>query len=52
MQHSLTVIPVNTNLPHTNICTQCTVGADIPNVYKIQLLSAQNNIYQNILSIH
>jgi len=52
MQYSLTVIPVNTNLPLTNNCTQCTVRADIANVYKIQLLSVQNNIYQNILSIH
>jgi len=52
MQHSLTVILVNTNMPVTNNCTQCTVSADIAIVYKIQLLSVQNNINQNSLYIH
>ena len=52
MQHSLTVITVNTNLPNTNDCTQCTVSADSVTVYKIQLLSVLNNINQNILYIH
>ena len=33
MQHSLTAIPVNTKLPFTNNCTQCTVSADIASVY-------------------
>jgi len=37
VQHSLTVIPVNTNLPLTNNCTQCTVSADIATVYKKQV---------------
>ena len=44
MQHSLTVIPVNTNLPLTDNSTQCTVGADNANVYTIKLLSVQNNL--------
>jgi hypothetical protein len=52
MQQSLTVIPVNTNLPLTKNCTQCTVSADIASVYTIQLVSVQNNINQNILYIH
>jgi len=52
MQHSLTVIPVNTNLPLTNNCTQCTVSADVATVYTIQLISVLNNINQNILYIH
>jgi len=52
MQRSLTVIPVNTNLPLTKNCTQCTVGAAIPSVYKTQLLTVHNNINQNILYIH
>jgi hypothetical protein len=52
IQHSLTVIPVNTNLPLTNNCTQRTVSADIASVCKIHLLSVQNNINQNILYIH
>jgi len=44
MQNSLTVIPVNTNLPLTNNCTQCTGGVNSACVYKIQLVSVQNNI--------
>jgi hypothetical protein len=53
MQHAFTVIPVNTNLHFTNICTLCTVSADIASAYKIKLLSVQNNIInQNILHIH
>ena len=52
VQHSLTVIPVNTNLPLTINCTQCTVSADSVTVYKIQLLSVLNNINQNTLNIH
>jgi len=52
MQYSLTVIPVNTNLPLTNNCTQCTVSADIVTVYTIQLLSVQNNLNQNVLYVH
>ena len=39
MQNSLTVIPVSTNWPLSNNCTQCTVGADSASVYKVQLLS-------------
>jgi hypothetical protein len=39
MQHSLTAIPVNTNLLLTNNCTQCTVSADTASIYTIQLLS-------------
>ena len=52
MQHSLTVIPVNTNLPLTKNCTQCTVSADIGSAYTIQLLSVRNTINQNILYTH
>jgi len=52
MQNSLTVIPVNTNLPLTNKSTQCTVSADFASVYTIQLISVQNNINQNVLYIH
>jgi hypothetical protein len=52
MQYSLAVIPVNTNLPLTNNCTQCTVSADIATVYTIQLLCVLNNINHNILYIH
>jgi len=52
MQHSLTVILGNINLPLTNNCTQFTVSADIATVYKIQLLSLQNNINNSILYIH
>jgi hypothetical protein len=52
MQHSLTVIPVNTNLPLTNNCTQCTLSADIATVYTIQMLSVQNNINHNTLYIY
>ena len=51
MQHSLTAFPVNTNLPLTVNCTQCTVSAAFASVYTIKLLSAQNNINQNILYI-
>jgi len=47
MQHSLTVITVNTNLPLTNNCTLCAVSADIVSVYTIQLVSVQNNINPN-----
>jgi len=44
----------NINLPLTNNSTQCSVSADIPSVYTIQLLSVQNNIpvNQNVLYIH
>jgi len=52
MQQSLTAIPVNTNLPLTNNCTQCTVSADVATVYTKQLLSVLNNINHNILYIH
>jgi len=52
MHISLTVIPVNTNLPLTNNSTQCSVSAHIASVYKVQLLSVQNNINQNISYIH
>ena len=52
MQNSLTVIPVNTNLPLTNNCTQLTVSADNATVYTIQLLSVQNNLNQNVLYVH
>jgi len=52
MQHSLTVITVNTNLPLTNNCTLCTVSADSASVYTIYLLSVQNNINQKILYSH
>jgi len=46
------VIQVNTKLPLTNNCTQCTVGSNNACVYKVQLLSVLNNIKQNILYIH
>ena len=52
MEHSLTVIPVNTNLPLTNNCTQCAVSADIASAYTIQLLPGLNDINQNILYTH
>ena len=52
IQHSLAVIPVNTNLLLTNSCTQCTVIADIATVYTIQLLCVLDNINHNILYIH
>jgi len=47
MQHSLTVIIVNTNLLLINNCTLCAVRADIVSVYTIQLVSVQNNINPN-----
>jgi hypothetical protein len=52
MQHSLPVIPVNTNLPLTDNCTQFIVSADIATVYTIQLLSVYNNTNHNILHIY
>jgi len=35
MEYSLTVSTVNTILPLTNNCTQCTVSADCASAYKV-----------------